>query len=275
MHFSAANILSPHSRLRVILDLCWVGAFSVVLLLMLGSSGATSADSSARLEMSEGAQRLGLYLKDKRMGAMISRIRKEDSGWQVSTAIRLGQDQVALTLLYLFQDLSLARLHVKADLLRLVELGGVPTTVFPGLKGEVNMKGDCALETGVCNISGTVAGHKVGLPIMAGRGPVLTNAVYPLLARGNLGKEVEIGLFDPLSFRRKLVTFRIEGREQLRLRSGRSFDAVRVSRDLDGVRARIWIDGQGRVLKEELPLGIVLEHESFELRETKPPGGES
>ena len=66
-----------------------------------------------------------------------------------------------------------------------------------------------------------------------------------------------------MSLQRKLVTFRVEAREQIRLRNGTTLEAIRVTRDLQGVTSRIWIDPAGLVLREQLPLGIIFEHESF------------
>ncbi len=263
------RLLSPSSRLRWATDLTWVAAFAVVLgLLLLRGAGAARVEDRALLDLSPGTQHQGLYLQGQQRGQVTRRVFREEGGWQVSSSVHVGGRQAVMSLLYLHKDLSLARLRVQADLAELLQLGGsaVAAALFSGLarRGQVDVQGDCSLESGICKLHGEVAGRAIqDLPVMAGRGPVVVNAIYPLLAQGNLGREVEIGIFDPLSFRRKVVTFRIEGRERLRLRRGAAREAIRVARDLDGVQTRVWIDAAGNVLKEELPLGIVLEHESF------------
>jgi len=93
---------------------------------------------------------------------------------------------------------------------------------------------------------------------------VLTGTIYPLLARGSLGRKAEVTIFDPLSLRQHVVAFRIEGRERLQPPGGGGpVEAIRVARDLAGLTTRVWIDGDGKVLREEMPLGFTLEHESW------------
>jgi hypothetical protein len=249
-----------------VLDLAWLAAFGVVLTLMLlESPDRWAGDGGVALELTPGEQRLGLYHRGQRLGSFTSRTRRQGDGWRLETRIRIDGRQAARTRMRLKRDLSLGSFDVEADLVRLVKikLGSMASSLLGQGRGRLRVSGHCALETGICRLRGRVAGQRIDLPVLAGRGPVLTSAVYPLLARGDLGREAELGLFDPLSMQRRLVTFRVEARQRLRLRSGRALDAVRVSRDLEGMATHVWLDPRGRVLREELPLGLVLEHESF------------
>ena len=263
---TALRLLSSSSRIRLLFDVAWLLSFAVVFtVLMVRSYGASSTNSGQTLELQEGVQRLGIYWKEARIGAVVTSIHRRNKGWSVHNRFLVKEHQAAVTHLTLYRDLSLAGIKMDADLSHLAELGGFTSILFRmiGERGKVHVRGGCEFKTGICQIRGKVAGRKVDLPVHAGRGPVLTSAIYPLLARGSLGKQAEISLFDPLSLKRKVVTFRVEARERITLRKGLVLEAVRVKRDLGGVSSRIWLDPGGKVLREQLPLGIVFEHESW------------
>ncbi len=254
-------------RLWRITDLAWLLAFSVAFgaLIWRTSSAASLGADGDLLRMMEGAQRMGLYMGPRRLGTLHNAVARLNNGWQVSTRFNVGDTEAVSTLLTLHPDLSLATLKVDADLSRLLGVGGVAAFLMRSLDGvgRIHVTGRCALETGICQVRGTLAGKKVNLPVTAGRGPVLTSAIYPLLARGTLGKEAELGIFDPLSLGRRILTFRVLGAERLKLRSGSTVEAVKIQRDLEGVASHVWVDLRGRVLKETLPIGISMEHEAF------------
>jgi hypothetical protein len=183
----------------------------------------------------------------------------------VENQLSFNGDRAARVRLDLRLDLSLAHLDVDADFSRLGRISGVSPLLLGQIKqmGRLRLKGNCAAETGECRLLGKLGKFPVDQSITAGRGPVVTSAIYPLLARGTLGQQAEVTIFDPLSLRQRVVSFRIEGTDVLRLRSG-TYDAIRVTRDLEGLVTRVWIDQEGRVLKEEMPMGILVEHEGFE-----------
>jgi hypothetical protein len=244
----------------------WIASFAVVFTLIMVRSYGSSAGSSAQsLELEEGIQRQGIHWKGSRVGAVVTSIHRRQGGWSVHNRFLVKGRQAAVTHLTLYRDLSMSGIKMDADLSHLAELGGVSSMLFRmlGERGRIHVRGGCEFKTGVCKVKGKIAGREVDLPIHAGRGPVLTSAIYPLLARGSLGKQAELSLFDPLSLKRKVVTFRVEAREQITLRKGIRLEAVRVKRQMQGVSSLLWIDPNGRVLREELPLGIVFEHESY------------
>ena len=254
-------------RLWRITDLAWLLAFAVAFgaLLWRTNSAASLGGDGNLLQMMEGAQRLGLYMGSRRLGTLHNAVARQAKGWRVSTRFQVGETEAVSTILSLHPDLSLATLRVDADLSRLLSMGGVAAFLLRALDGVglIHVSGRCALETGVCQVRGTVAGKAVNLPVTAGRGPVLTSAIYPLLARGSLGKEAELGIFDPLTLGRRILTFRVLGAERIKLRSGVTVEGVKIQRDLEGVASHVWVDLRGRVLREVMPIGISMEHEAF------------
>ena len=260
------RLLSSSSRVRYIFDVAWVASFAVVFtLLMVRSYGASSVGSGQSLELEEGVQQQGVYWRGDRIGAVVTRIHQRRAGWSIHSRFLVKGKQAAVTHLTLYRDLSMSGLKMDADLSHLAELGGFTAMLFRmiGDRGKVHVRGACEFKTGICKVRGKVAGRRVDLPIHAGRGPVVTSAIYPLLAGGSLGKEAEISLFDPLSLQRKVVRFRVEARERITLKKGTTLEAIRVKRTVQGITPRIWIDPAGRVLREQLPLGVVFEHESY------------
>lgn len=256
---------SPTSRLRILIDLLWCVGFAVALsLILLRPSGAFAPDRGARLDLEEGVQVQALLRDKERVGSVQSEIRRRGKGWIVTHIFTMQDRQAGKVRTWLRADLSLERLSIEADLSRLGGLSGFSGFLVRQMKDFhlIRIQGDCEIETGTCQVNGVVGRHPVDLNVTAGRGPVVTSAVYPLLAQGSLGQQAEVTIFDPLSMRQRVVAFKVEGRESLRLTSG-TFDTIRVSRDLDGMNTRVWIDPRGRVLKEELPLGFVAEHESW------------
>lgn len=260
------RLLSPFSRFRSVFDALWVGSFIMVLSFMLWHArGASRADAVTPLDLRAGTQVQGLYRHGVRLGTVSLATKRDGKGWRMERRIELQGRRAAQFRLRLRSDLSLFHVALDADLAGLGDLAGVPADLLRVLgqdKTSLALHGECAVETGVCHLRGRLGGRQVDLPVAAGRGPVVAGAIYPLLARGRLGRKVEISLFDPLSLRQHVVSYRVETKEQLRLSSG-IYPALRVSCDLGGVSTRVWLDPAGLVLQEELPLGITLQHESW------------
>ena len=267
---------------RTVLDVGACGGFAVLFVLMVSGAGPAGRSLSAgavELNLRPGGQRQGLYRGANRIATLSWRVRRQGTGWTVTHAITPGGASIRSTggadaaspsvriRLGLRRDLSLESLQLSADLSRLSRLSGLPRLPISAaaeLKElRVSLGGDCNMETGDCKLRGAVGSHRVDHVVSAGRGPVLTSTIYPLLARGSLGGTAEVRIFDPMTLRQRVVTFTVEGRERVRLRSGVTLDAVRVHRDLEGLATRVWIDDHGRVLREELPLGLVVEHEAW------------
>lgn len=64
-------------------------------------------------------------------------------------------------------------------------------------------------------------------------------------------------VFSPLTMTNETITTVVEGRERI---GGQ--EALRIVETQNGIEARAWLDGQGRVLREEAALGFVLRRES-------------
>lgn len=255
----------PTSPVRAVIDLLWLGGFVVVALLtLLQSHGLGQFQSAVHLDLIEGTQRRGLYREGKKLGEIEHEVRREEGGWRITERFFSSGGPLGHAELKLRRDLSLREALVEADLRTLAGVhSGVSSLVrLLGGDGKLNLFGSCSLGTGECVFSGSLGARRITHGVTVGRGPVLPSAVYPLLARGVLGKQVELNMLDPLSLQRRSVTFTLRGRRELRL-GHHTYDALLVEQRFSGIESKIWLDREGKLLKETLPLGLSIQHESW------------
>lgn len=256
---------SSTSRSRWVLDLLWVGGFvAVVVTMVLEARAFRPFESAVNLALIEGTQHRGIYREGVKLGEVVHRVERQPSGWRVSEAFALGGSQVGEVRLQLRRDLSLRGLTADVDLTQLQGISGSSAAMFRllGDVGRLRVRGDCHASTGSCLIAGEIGSRRISHALNVGRGPVLPSAIYPLLARGVLGRQVELSLLDPMTLQRRSVTFTLVGRRTLSL-GGQQHDAILLRQSFAGLESQIWLDRRGRVLKEELPLGLWIQHESW------------
>lgn len=271
MRVSMRGWLSPTSRLRLLGDLAWLTGLAVVGVLLLGggSRDRRGLQSGVRLELIAGKQLRGLYLGKRRVGAARQHIERRAKGWRITdryyAQVAGGKpEQIAWARLTLREDLSLEALSVGADPQRLATLTGLGPDIAKRLElGRLTLTGRCRIDTGECQISGQLGRRIIDQKVATGRGPVVPAALLPLLARGVLGNKAELVVFDPLTLRRRVITYQIVARAKLKL-DGVEYDAIHVKQDVEGTNTDLWMDTRGRLLQETLPLGVVVKHERWE-----------
>ena len=92
---------------------------------------------------------------------------------------------------------------------------------------------------------------------------MLTSAIFPLLARGALGRRAELSIFDPLTLSTRMVVFSVGKRERIKLRSGEQ-RGLRVEQNAGLMRSTVWLDSRGHVLLETMgSAGLRVEHEGW------------
>lgn len=265
--------LSPTSRVRLVGDALWLVAFALALAGFLGRRGApATAAGGVALQLPEGGQRKALRRGGVRIGTLVQRARRVNAGWQLEQRFSRGGQPIGEVALELAEDLSLLGFRVHAELAPLAELlGGEAAALLGGgerlrrlLGGALQLRARCDPQSGVCRARGRIGDTRISRTLPVGRGPVLASAVYPLLARGVLGRKAELQIFDPLAMSARTVTFDVAAeRAPLRLRSG-SYRALRVIQDAGPLQTTVWLDDRGRALLEELPWGVRVEHEAWE-----------
>ena len=252
------------SRLPSLVDALWLGGFAASLIwLLAGSRGDAGRPAQGLLlELRPGLQQQVLYRRGESIGRVQVLTRREPKGWVIERRLLVEGEPVLQVRQELRNDLSLSRLALLASLDRLAEMAGLPAPLLRELggSGTLSVAGPCRLETGSCQLEGRLGTRRMHFPVFPGRGPVLTEAVYPLLARGRLGRTLELSLFDPLSLRPHRVTLRVLGSETLQLPGG-PHRALHVRTDVEGLRTDLWLDRDGMPLREELPFGLRADHD--------------
>jgi len=133
---------------------------------------------------------------------------------------------------------------------------------------------------------GEVAGGKLRLQVESGgyrtdkelplsQPPYLLAALKPYMATQNLelNKEQLFPTFDPSTLSQQITTVTVEARELIKI-GGKVEPALRIRQRFKGVSVVSWVDGSGRTLKEESPMGFSLlrqkEAEAKTLSDAKP-----
>ena len=109
------------------------------------------------------------------------------------------------------------------------------------------------------------AGHATTRDIPLTQTPYVLAALKPYVATQQLEpkKEYRFWTFDPATLSQQVTTITIEAREHIRI-GERSEPAMRVRQQFKGISVVSWLDGQGRILKEESPAGLSLIRQSRE-----------
>ena len=102
-------------------------------------------------------------------------------------------------------------------------------------------------------------GHVTTREMALTQPPYLLAALKPYVATQQLepGKEHYFSTFDPATLSQQVTMVVIEGREQARI-GERIEPAIRVRQRFNGISVVSWLDGAGRTLKEETPVGFSL-----------------
>lgn len=92
--------------------------------------------------------------------------------------------------------------------------------------------------------------------------PLLTPVVSQLIARRDLtpGSRYRVREFDPRTMSNQPVVYEVVGREAISW-SGRMVPTIHLRREVGGRQLDTWVDEQGRMLREKLDLGVLLERE--------------
>ena len=263
--------LRPTSRWRAVGDTAWLIAFAIVLAFLVARSRASSMlRDGVALELVAGVQQRVVYRGDGRLGRIEERVARVGQHWRVRQRFWLegkggGEGRSVLVgevTLWLQADLTLLRVALWAEPGKLPAPSSFGRGLLRALGDRIEVNGRCDPQRGSCEVRGRIGGQVINERLQVGRGPVLPGAVYPLLARGVLGRRTELSIFDPLTMRARVVSYEVGPRREIVLRSG-SYRAVRVVQEVDGLQTEIWLDERGRPLLERLPFGVRVEHEAF------------
>jgi Transglutaminase-like superfamily len=207
------------------------------------------ADGATALVGADGDQDdwMGVYLQDRKIGYTHHHLRRTDGGYEFSerSVLKiavLGSPQTVRTVAHgqMTAELALKKFSLSLD-------GGVASM---NVAGEVD-QGGLALRM-------TTGGQEQKQHLDT-KGPLY----MPLTARSRLaamgleaGRSLKVEAFDPSAMAGHPIELVVEGRAALEL-GGEKRDAWLVHESFRGLQSRVWLDDEGRVLKEEGPMGLV------------------
>ncbi|MBI4488095.1 MAG: transglutaminase domain-containing protein [Deltaproteobacteria bacterium] len=117
-------------------------------------------------------------------------------------------------------------------------------------------------------------GHRSKKDLPLSQPPYLLAALKPYIVTQNLepGKDHLFPTFDPSTLSQQITTVTVEGRERIQI-GDKMEPALRIRQRFKGISVLSWVDGKGKTLKEETPMGLALVRERAEeakvLAETK------
>lgn len=281
--------IGPRSPLRSAFDLAWLVAFGLVVVQLVRSEPAGALLSGGvRLGLTPGVERSVLRWRGRSVARVEQRVRRRGEGWIVvrsyaaagpaaASAQRSPDEEandgpLAELRLRLRRDLSLASIELRGDLSRMLSSaamlggtapagGGAWTTigarVLERFGARIRIGGRCNA-AGECHLRGRLGRRPFARSVTVGKGPVLAEAVQPLLARGMLGRTVELQLFDPLTLSRRTVSYEVVGWKPTTV-AGKTVRALHVVQHIGGLRAELWLDRRGSTLRSTLPGGLSTE----------------
>jgi hypothetical protein len=259
---------------------CWAAVLAAI---GLTERGAAAPDGAApdrrRVESLTPAAGVGLPADhatyDVRRGAeVVGRVDADQGRFRDDAAARGAVAPGAVYWLKRVLRLDLARLKIPGELPPAL---GVSSTLEAQLADDLSLASfrfEAAGPDGpLASAHGTLTGSVARLTLTFGAStedvsvpltspPLLEEAALPLLAhRGDLarlGARFSLAVLDPQTGRPDTVLLEVAGPEVVALADGGVMSAIKVVREPGSAAARaVWVDPHGRIVREELPLGLV------------------
>lgn len=265
--FKNASFFSPRSGVRLLFDLLWIIGFLITLFFLLFASETKRGfNGKVNLNIESYRQKRSILFKGQEVGYITTEVKKETNEYEIKHRLYLlGQKENLIRVkIQLRSDLSLKNIFLVADPDHLGRFSLLAKPLLASLNvGKSRLSVHCRIETAKCNVSGHVGKRRIDENFMVGRGPVIPEALLPLLARGTLGKRAELVVFDPLSLSRKVILYERTKEETISIK-GKDYLSLKIKQGVEGLQSHLWIDDRGRILKEEIAMGIEIVHSAWE-----------
>ncbi|MFH2011931.1 MAG: transglutaminase-like domain-containing protein [Pseudomonadota bacterium] len=212
-----------------------------------------------KADLISGEEWMGIYLGKDKIGYTVTNIQKRDYIYFVSekTLMRLNmmgtpQEITILTNAILDRDL-----HIKSFR-------------FDLQSGIVKFHTMAKVKESKMILHIVSGGRKITKIIPLKTTPYLPVGLRLMLFKEGLsvGNEFSVPIFDPSTMTTENIIVKIEGKEKLKI-GKESFSAYRLKESFKGVIIKSWINEEGKVLKEESPMGMVMVRETEEDALTK------
>ncbi|MEW6218477.1 MAG: transglutaminase-like domain-containing protein [Thermodesulfobacteriota bacterium] len=241
-----SQLPAPAVLARLLLLLVWAGLFGLLLQREYLVPTIDPREQAA-LKRHREESFMGVYFRGERIGYVKTRIRPGETG--------LDLDQTSFLRLNVLDKSYPVTMSVEANLdegSRLASFRFALNSPFYAMKAQGQVEGrrvDFTLATGREEIRDSV--------LLAREPFFATNRrAYLLAAKPRPGDRLRIPYFDPVSLAGKDTVVEYKGLEKVLIR-GRIHQLHHFVETFSGVRISSWLDGEGRVIKEESPAGFV------------------
>jgi len=206
----------------------------------------------------------GVYFQDKKIGYTHSVLTRTQDGYQLDHTIMLDMVMMGVPQKTRAQINTVTDHEFNLQVFSLRINSGALSFIAYGNMDAGNMM----------TLSVTSAGKTEEKKLQLDRAPVISNALKYSLMKAGLrpGAVYERIIFDPMTMSNRTATIEVLDREPVSV-AGQEHDCYRMRITYMGVTMTVWIDGQGRTVKEESPTGMVLVREDRQQALQAGPGG--
>ncbi len=232
----------PAFGLKILILLVWAGLMAVLVHRVYIEPESLVPVAT---DLAESEEWTAIHLKGQKVGYSVQTIKKTETGYHLDqkTFLRMNLGQV----MDLWTRTS-ARLGPGLDM---------ESFDFQLAAGPVEYRLAGMLDGLDLRLVSRTGGQETRQVLRLDQPPRLAAGLLPYLSREGLtpGKAFMVPLFDPSTLSTKPVRVVVEEPEKLMV-DGEAKDTVRLRMDFYDTKTFAWIDGQGRVVKEEGLLGL-------------------
>jgi hypothetical protein len=251
--------------LKIAVISCWLLLLALLVQRDFFVSALESSEQAALLT-AKYQQYYGVHLNNRRIGYVMEDFRPLDSG---GFSIR----QQASLKLKVINSVQPVNMDLTAELdrgMRLKTFQFTFSSPFYSTKAEGKTEGNIVyftLDTGQTIIKDSV--ELPDKPLLP-----LNQRSYLLTKLSNAGDKLRIPFFDPFSLTQRASIVTYKGRHK-ELISGRVHNLHEFIESYSGMNIRFWLDDEGKIIKEESPVGFVFEAEpKFKAMDIQDSGDE-
>jgi len=242
-----------------------VGIFAVIfwlvmVVLLVGKQQRTSAPLSfdddfmgAMVENTE--EWAGVYFQDQKIGYSHNSLKRIEDGYQIHHTIMLDMAMMGVAQRTRAQVNTVTDHAFNLQVFSLrINTGAVSFIAYGDLDAD-----------NVMSLSVVSGGKTEEKKLQLSRAPVITNALKYSIMKDGLrpGSVYERVIFDPMTMSNRTASIEVLDRETLSM-AGQEYECYRMLVTYMGVTMTVWVDQQGRTVKEESPTGMVLVREDKE-----------
>lgn len=249
--------------LKILLLIVWLILFGMLLKRDVLIDRIDRRELQA-LEKADREEFQSIYFKNKKIGYVKSTYTSRDTGTDDSFALLV--DQVAHMRLNILETIHPIDLHLQATLNKESRLQDFKLSFQSPF---YQMEAEGVVDQGRVSFTLTTNNSVIHDTIQLDDAPMLSTTRRGYLLRQDLhvGDKIKVPWFDPISLTGKDSVIEYKGKEKILIHN-RIFNLHRFLEKFNGAGISLWLDDQGRVMKEQSPAGFIFLREA-EFKATK------